>query len=317
MFTLASLPLFERLKDAKSVLIAGAGGGFDVYAGLPLYLSLKTQGKSVRLANLSFAYLGGTDAVQLDPVTYEVRASTKGEERYLPERLLCEWLASRGDSSSVFAFSKCGVRSLRAAYARLIEWFAIDAIVLIDGGTDILMRGDEAGLGTPAEDICSLAAVAPLEVAQKLVLCLGFGIDAFHGVCHAHFLENVAALAKDGAFLGAFTLLSSMSEGKAYIDAVDFANARTPERPSIVNGSIAAAVKGEFGDVQFTERTAGSELFINPLMALYWAFELGAVASRVQYLSLIEECESMFEVHARIEAFRKGVRVRKRRLIPH
>ncbi|MFF7988525.1 hypothetical protein ACFZDG_01885 [Kitasatospora xanthocidica] len=36
------------------------------------------------------------------------------------------------------------------------------AVLLVDGGTDILMRGDEAGLGTPEEDMASLAAVAGL-----------------------------------------------------------------------------------------------------------------------------------------------------------
>lgn len=317
MSTLAALPLFDRLKDSRNVLIAGAGGGFDVYAGLPLYLSLKSQGKSVRLANLSFSYLRGTDAVRLDPVTFEVRANTRGEDAYFPERTLCEWLDQRGDSASVFSFEASGVRALRESYARLIEWFSIDAVVLVDGGTDILMQGDEAGLGTPSEDMCSLAALAPLNVAQKFVLCLGFGIDAYHGVCHAHFLENVAALTKQGAFLGAFSVLPSMPEGAAFVDAVQFANARTARSPSIVNGSIAEAVKGEFGDVQFTKRTQGSELFINPLMALYWAFELEAVARNVQYLSMIEEAESIFEVNARIRAFRSGLQTRPRRAIPH
>jgi hypothetical protein len=72
--------------------------------------------------------------------------------------------------------------------------------VLVDGGTDILMRGDEAGLGTP-EDMSSLAAVAALpDSLVRLVACLGFGIDSYHGVCHAHVLENLAALQRAGAF---------------------------------------------------------------------------------------------------------------------
>lgn len=50
---LAKLPVFERLASAKSVLIAGAGGGFDVFAGLPLYAALRKRGTAVHLANLS------------------------------------------------------------------------------------------------------------------------------------------------------------------------------------------------------------------------------------------------------------------------
>ncbi len=49
------------------------------------------------------------------------------------------------------------------------------------------MRGDEPGLGTPEEDIASIAAVHQLALDAKLLVCLGFGVDTFHGVCHAHF----------------------------------------------------------------------------------------------------------------------------------
>jgi hypothetical protein len=45
--------IFAALDRAESVLIAGAGGGFDVFAGLPLALALLLDQKRVHLANLS------------------------------------------------------------------------------------------------------------------------------------------------------------------------------------------------------------------------------------------------------------------------
>lgn len=57
MTSLYEPPLFAALKDAKCVLVAGAGGGFDVYAGLPLAFALMSLGKTVHLANLSFSAL--------------------------------------------------------------------------------------------------------------------------------------------------------------------------------------------------------------------------------------------------------------------
>jgi hypothetical protein len=84
-----------------------------------------------------------------------------------------------------------------------------------------------------------------------------------------------------------------------------------------VSGSIAAAIRGEFGNVQFTTRTTASELFINPLMALYFAFELAAVARRSLYLSSLEGTAAIFDVAARIEAFRRRAETRQRRSIPH
>lgn len=56
-FSLAVPPLFAALAPARSVLIAGAGGGFDVYAGLPLALALWHSGVQVHLASLSFSEL--------------------------------------------------------------------------------------------------------------------------------------------------------------------------------------------------------------------------------------------------------------------
>jgi hypothetical protein len=216
----------------------------------------------------------------------------------------------------VYAFDKVGVRPLRAAYQQLAKTLALDTVVLVDGGTDILMRGDEAGLGTPAEDMTSLAAVQGLALETKLVSCLGFGIDAFHGVCHAHFLENVAALEQSGGYLGAHSLQLSMPDVAEFRAAVEHAHAQMPQRQSIVNGSIVSALEGRFGNVQRTARTSDSELFINPLMAMYWHFELTAVAERSLYLASLEGTDSIFDVLLRIEAFRNDVRSRPWRAIP-
>lgn len=315
-----SLTLPAALRAARRVLVAGAGGGFDVYAGLPLYFALLRDGKEAFLANLTFSYLGGTDARLLTPSLAVVGPNTDGPADYFPERSLARFLAEeRGEEdATVYAIDKTGVEPACEAYAELVRRLDVDAIVLVDGGTDILMRGDEAGLGTPCEDMVSLAAVAAQEhVPTRLVMCVGFGIDAFHGVCHAHFLENVAALAKEGAFLGSVSLLPSMLEAQAYLAAVRHAEALTPRQPSIVNASIASAIEGEFGDHHRTRRTRSSTLFINPLMSMVWAFDLPAVARRSLYLSSLRGSRTIFEVMARIEAFRHTLSHRPRSIIPH
>ena len=40
------LPLFDEVRRAENVLIAGAGGGFDVFSGLPLYFTCAPPGKT-------------------------------------------------------------------------------------------------------------------------------------------------------------------------------------------------------------------------------------------------------------------------------
>lgn len=315
--TLREPVLFTRLAGAERVLIAGAGGGFDVLAGLPLGLALMAQGKKVFFANLAFTDLRRTNASWLGPNLAVVTPECPGDSRYFPERIVARWLESQGHPSTVYAFDRVGVRPLRAAYQTLATHLAPDALILVDGGTDILMFGDEAGLGTPTEDMTSLAAAASLEIPQRFVACIGFGIDAYHGVCHAHFLENVATLDRDGGYLGAFSVPRSSPEGQGFLDAVDLAQRSTPRRPSIVNGSVAAAIRGEFGNVQFTERTNDSELFINPLMGLYFTFDLMGLVRHSLYLDRLADTESAFDVVAQIEDFREGVIPRPRRPIPH
>lgn len=312
-----SLRLPAALEATQSILIAGAGGGFDLYTGLPMYERLRSLGKRVYLANLSFTYLGGTNARILTPALYAVDASTSGEERYFPERTLAGFLSRRGESVTIYAFERMGVQAVRDGYRYLVNSLALDAIVLTDGGTDILMRGDEAMLGTPGEDMMSLAAVAGLDVPTRIVTCLGFGVDCHHGLSHANWLENVAALMQTGGFLGAVALRKEMPEVQVYIDAVNAADAVTPDRPSIVNGSVVSAIEGRYGDYHRTTRTQSSKLFISPLMSILWAFDLAAVAKRNLYLDRLEHTRSIWDVLLAVESLRNEVKVRLAEPIPY
>ncbi|GAA4624316.1 hypothetical protein GCM10023196_023970 [Actinoallomurus vinaceus] len=106
-------------------------------------------------------------------------------------------------------------------------------------------------------------------------------------------------------------------EGTLYLDAVAHAQAATPDRPSIVNGSIAAAIRGDFGDVSFTRRTAGSELFINPLMAIYFTVDADGLARQNLHLDRLKDTVLMRQISSIIEDFRYEVRARPPRAIPH
>lgn len=298
------LPLFEELEKAQTVLIAGAGGGFDIFCGLPLYLWLRNAGKTVHLANLSFTDLSWCDGERPMPSLVRVLPTTSGSNSYFPEAHLSTWLSNRFGETPVYAIERDGARPVAAAHAWLAENLRPDTVILVDGGTDSLMRGDEIGLGTPQEDMASLAAVHDLaSVERRFLVCLGFGIDTFHGVCHAHFLENAAAVIADGGYLGAWSLMREMPEFQFYREAVEYVCAFTPRRPSIVNTSIAAAVTGNFGNHHVTKRTEGSDLFINPLMALYWAFRIEPVVRRNLYLDRIRETNTYTELCLAIESF--------------
>jgi hypothetical protein len=302
-----TIPFFDELQEAETILIVGAGGGYDVFCGLPLYFSLKKVGKTVHLANLSSGALGFSDAENPARGLWKITHQT-GATKYFPEMHLAGWLNERHEDSTVFAIEHGGASIVRAAYSWLAEQLKPDAVILVDGGTDSLMRGDEAGLATPEGDAVSLlAAHALTNVPKKFLVCLGFGIDTHGGVCHAHFLENVSALSRDNAFLGTWSLTEDSEAFRLYREACEFTFARLPQQPSIVNTSIIAAVMGIFGDVHPTKRTEGSTLFINPLMALFWGFRLEGVVRRNLYLDKIRLTETSDEVALAIETFRNSL----------
>ena len=308
---------FQELQGSHRVLIAGMGGGFDVFCGLPLYFALKAEGKEVFLANYSFTSLGlgpnGPLPHAVVPVTPDLNAQP-GE--YFPEYWLSRWLVTQGEPGTVYALRKVGVKPLKSAYEALVNHLDIDTVILVDGGTDSLMRGDESGLGTPHEDATSLVAVNELRGPRKLLACLGFGVDHFHGVSHADYLEATAELIRSGAYLGAFSLTPDMPSVQKYKDACEAVFQMMPRYTSIVNSSIVSAIDGQYGDYHATSRTHGSELWINPLMGLYWTYHLPAVAARLQYYQPMLNTITLSDVGLVIERHRDSVSIRPRVNIP-
>lgn len=299
-----TIPLLDQLQRAGRVLIAGAGGGFDVFSGLPLYFALRDAGKQPYLANFSFSFLppGGE---RLAPAVLTVTEETPLLVDYFPERHLVDWLVAQGEPMPVYAFERTGVRPLREAYQTLVAHLQVDTLVLVDGGTDSLMRGDEAGLGTPSEDMASIVAASRLDLPRKLLICLGLGVDSYHGVGNGDTLEAIAELTRQGAYLGTLSLLDSLPAVQRYRAATEYVIAQMPGDESIVCTSILSALAGHYGDHHATMRTSGSTLWINPLMPLYWGFQLDAVAARLRYRDALEGTVAFEDVRRAIQAFRQ------------
>ncbi len=306
MNTLNRLPLFDKLESAKNILIAGAGGGFDIYSGLPLYFNLRKQGKKVILANLSFTWLHTTTSERMYPYCYQIKSADYDFDKmgYFPEKYLMEYLESIDMATDLYAFEITGSAPLRNAYKYLIKKYDIDTVILADGGTDSLMFGDEEDLGTPQEDMISMAAVNAIEGVDKYLVCVGFGVDHFHGVSHYRFLENVAELQKAGSYMGVFTLLPDMEESRLFRGAVNYSNTQTA-RQSIVSNSVVSALEGQYGNYHRTGRTNGSELWINPLMTMHWCFDLKGVMEKNHYYEDIKETSSRGEFNTALVKYRK------------
>jgi hypothetical protein len=307
-------PYTDRLSRAKRILLAGCGGGYDVFGAVPLLFELRELGKEVHLASLSFSSPKSLRASYPEPsipTLFTLCSRNADEESYSPEAWLAQALQSRtGREETVWCFQTSGVGPLRDAYQWLVRHLRIDLIVLIDGGIDALLRGDECSLGTPAEDLTSLAAVSLIEGTDALLACVGFGAEIRDGVSHAQALERIAELTRTGAFLGTSSILANTAAGETYLQIF----AETAIRQRNVHGShvhsvLARSVRGEFGAKE--EHT-----WISPLLSLFWFFDARMVAATNLLVPEVIGTQTLWEVVAIIEALRKSIPIRKRTTIP-
>ncbi|MCY3411576.1 MAG: DUF1152 domain-containing protein [Candidatus Heimdallarchaeota archaeon] len=300
------LPKFlQEIQGSERVLIAGAGGGFDIYAGIPLFFSLTGMGKEVYLASYTLSNVEDKrwKLDQFDKHCSIITASSaipKGV--YCPEKYLADYLKTQGLEMDIFTFHRVGPKLLAHTYQALVRDLKLDTVILLDGGNDSLMRGDEVGLGTPVEDMTSIVAAQSVQ-ARKYLVCLGITVDYFHGVADKDNWKAMAELIKLNGFKGAFALDKNSPSVKKYIELVNFANQEKENYQSIVQNSIVSALNGEFGDIHRTPRTRGSELQISPIMGQYWCFDLQTVYNRVLYAKEIENLKNLSEVNSVISQF--------------
>jgi hypothetical protein len=296
-----NLPISSHLAACRNILVAGMGGGFDFMCGLPIYFELERQGLRVHLANFSFSDITGLrDGIRLSDTLVGVTSECSRDQAYFPELFAAQWFRdARHQAITIWCFQKTGGQPLLENYERLVAHLDIDAIVLVDGGVDSLMRGDEANQGTVIEDATSLYAVNALtQVPVKFLACIGFGAE--RDVSHVHVLENIAALTREGAALGSCGLIPGMEVYQDYEDALTHVQAQPVQDPSVINSSIVSAVRGHFGDFHFTEKTRGSRLWISPWMTQYWFFDCTAVARRNLFLPHLDGTKSFRDVLTRV-----------------
>ena len=287
------------------MLLAGCGGGYDVLGAVPLWQVLRRD-HDVHFASLSFSYLNGLDARQDAevPNLYEVTARAATEKAYCPEAHLAKFVGQ-----PIWCFDKTGVRPLARAYRALIERLEIDHIILVDGGIDAVLRGDELSLGTPSEDLASLAA-ATMQGVPVTLACVGMTSELRDGIAHAQVFERIAELTREGAYLGATALTAGDPATDAYVAAVEqvFAG-QTEQKRSHVHKVILSAIRGEFG-------ATAPHVWLSPLMNMFWFFDAHTVARTHKFLDLLTPTDSIWEVAARIEAARKSLPIRERSVIP-
>jgi hypothetical protein len=200
---------------------------------------------------------------------------------------------------------------LTRLYRQIIAAHSVDAVVLCDGGSDSLMVGDEQGLGDPIEDAVSVATVAGLNddrLKLRVLLTMGVGCDRYNSVSDGATFRAIAELTRAGGFLGCLSLEPGGEPYTFYRGLIDHTYGSQQFR-SVISGSILAAAEGSYGaeDVppSLQDRVGKGNLFLWPIMAVLWAFDVAAVAKRSLTAKLVRDAQSVPEAHYRLHMARQ------------
>jgi len=319
-------PIFTKLcNQSKNILLAGMGGGYDVFAGLPLYFELSDLKKkghpfgNIVLANLSFTEkLTATDlGLKVTPYCIESRYSdykkANREKEYdaslgYPRNYYAEWHLSKwfyerhSEDIPVYAFSlfDMGVPQLTEAFDKICKMYSIDTIILCDAGVDSILKGDEQGMGTFAEDLLSILAVKNMNVPYKYLMCVGLGTEG--DISEYDFLENWAAIQANGGFLGSVCWQKEMKSVQEYLDAM----AHSVPTNSSINAQIVESIPGRYGKYMpdYLVSRLNHPLILNPLMAMSWYFDLNTVIEYRKYLDAFNKASSVTNTHSIMEVQR-------------
>lgn len=311
----------EKFKNCNNILIAGAGGGSDILCGLPLYYTLLKMGKKVHLANLTHTDLKTinehAEPIQLDAAVYGANSIIRTPSTNYLEGYLSQFFkAALNEEKIVWMIDRTAIPQLKKSYERLIEHLQIDGIILVDGGVDSIMKGDEEGSGTMFEDTLTLAATKDIQI-PKILACIGFGTEVEEGLSHYRALENISNITKQGGFYGNCSLVSYMKAFKFYKMACEYIWNQPGHKKSHISTRIIPAAEGEFGNFQMYEDENAVEVCISPLMNLYWFFEADAAVFNNQIITHIEQIDSFYETIQAAVPRIKNIKTRSRELFPY
>ncbi|MBI5534380.1 MAG: DUF1152 domain-containing protein [Deltaproteobacteria bacterium] len=307
-------PISKLLNSARSVVLAGCGSGYDVFGAVPLLFELALQGRQVHLASLSHADLPSLPGAAAFPGCanlYKIGVGAATTDTFCPEAWLSRWVEEKlGRRIPVWCMKPDGVQPLRRAWSQLLTHCEADCVILVDGGLDCVLRGDEVSIGSPDEDVSILAAISGIDSVRKFIAGLGLGAGLGFGVHHADILQRIAELTRERGFLGGTVLNGNNTAGTLYREALQFAFDHQPGLPrSHIHEAILRSLEGDFG----AEYTKG---WVSPLLSIYWFFDLMAVARTNVLLPCVDGTQTFEEVGACIQRARAGMNLRHSGTIP-
>jgi len=270
------------LNHKKNILIAAIGGGYDIFAALPLIYTLTEMGSKVYLSSYSLkSNTHGYFCIETTPDIIE------GE--YYPEKYLYRYLQKQKGFKDIplKVSRKAGVMEMKEYYKRIMSMWPIDVIVTIDGGVDSLMHGTEKHCGTVMEEFINFAALRDIN-KPMIHSCIGMGAEAEEGIEEHVVFQRISELAQDYAFLGSCSLTRGMESYKfyrrGYEDSIANATLESHIHPRIIGSVEGGLIESTSNTSRTLMRATDTHLHLSPLMSIQWFFDGREVIKRNPFM---------------------------------
>ena len=282
-------------------IIAGCGGGYDLFCGLSFYHELfnKHNQNNIILINYSFTEKeiinNSHNCKKLIDKCYVIDHTQINDQKYdyFPEHYLSKCLNKKIYMLIDYPTINQIIDSYKSIIADSIgDINLIDQlnIYLVDGGSDSLMTGKEKELGTPVEDIMHMKAVHELKLnnlnINKYLCILGANVDVGHLILVNDINDRIKHL-ENKCLISKKILQKGNDDTKFYIDIFEKCNPRN----SIVNSLIIASILGHRGyytPEHLKTRFTDSIVDLSEMTCTFYIFDLNGVIEENIYYQQID-----------------------------
>ncbi len=200
--------IIDRL-ERKRGLVIGIGGGGDVVATLPTVHYLRNLGLEVIIGSSTWERFvidpepGPRSLNEIENIVRVSETTALANEKTRSKGGVVfqgSKLAGAIGEDVLFIDLTKGVRGLVLGLEETLRKYNIRIVLGIDGGGDVLAKGDEEHLRSPLADMMMLSALAQLE-AISIIGVFGFGSDG--ELSTKEILDRLSEVAEAGGYLGA------------------------------------------------------------------------------------------------------------------
>lgn len=263
------IPVVMQLQKSKNTLILGMSGG-GVFTGLPIYLTLEKMGIKSHLASFTHANWAEiptcTEIIPMAPGCVGVTGNIVKTSVNMPEMYLSNWFKDvKSQDVPIWTFKRDqSIKEYSDSLNVLVKHLGIDTILLVDGGVDSIMTGNEHKEVLTKNFINSSLVLKSLE---------NIGVDLI-SVCYNNGDKNSKIINKtlynlsiQGGFYGGCFILNYMKsyeEFRLFYDYYISNGFDIPESIKLLNNNMG------FNYEEHTDNNSQTQLlFFNSLALIY------------------------------------------------